>query len=294
MTAGELLVSGTRTTKNSVNPPAGSERGASAPRSGRAKARRRREATIRILLRLLILGIILGAWQIAGDDEVRLNMPTFTGTMTAMFDMIADGSLQSALWITNQALIVGYSLALLVSLPLGIAMGSNLAVERVATPYLVILQAVPMIAVVPIVQAVFGLTFSARVMVVFLFSFIYVTINTMVGVRTVDVSLTEMSRSFVSTRRQRLRFVVLPAAVPGIMSGVRLGLGRAMIGMVVAELSLIGAGVGSLILDYQVTFRPANVFAILFVVVLEGVILMEIARRLEARLGRWRGGVAVE
>ena len=91
-----------------------------------------------------------------------------------------------------------------------------------------------------------------------------------------------------------MRYVVLPAAVPGIMAGVRLGLGRAMIGMVVAELSLIGAGIGSLILDYQVRFQPAYVFAIILVVILEGVLLMEIARRLETRLGQWKGSVTVE
>jgi ABC-type nitrate/sulfonate/bicarbonate transport system permease component len=103
-----------------------------------------------------------------------------------------------------------------------------------------------------------------------------------------------MARSYLASPLQRMRFVILPAAVPGIMAGVRLGLGRAMIGMVVAELSLIGAGVGSLILDYQVRFQPAYVFAIILVVILEGVLLMEIARRLELRLGQWKGSVTIE
>jgi ABC-type nitrate/sulfonate/bicarbonate transport system permease component len=147
---------------------------------------------------------------------------------------------------------------------------------------------------VPIVQASLGLTFAARVAVVFLFSFVYMTVNTMVGVRTVDPGLKEMARSYLASPLQRMRFVILPAAVPGIMAGVRLGLGRAMIGMVVAELSLIGAGVGSLILDYQVRFQPAYVFAIILVVILEGVLLMEIARRLELRLGQWKGSVTIE
>ena len=250
--------------------------------------------TTKVVLRLAILGAILGLWQLAGNDEIRLGMPTFTGTLAAAAEMFADGSLLEALFITNQALFVGYLLAIVVSLPLGVAMGSSPAVERVATPYLMILLAAPMIALVPIVQAALGLTFAARVAVVFLFSFIYMTVNTMVGVRTVDPGLREMSRSFLASPLQRMRYVVLPAAVPGIMAGVRLGLGRAMIGMVVAELSLIGAGVGSLILDYQVRFQPAYVFAIILVVVLEGVLLMEIARRLETRLGQWKGSVTIE
>lgn len=248
----------------------------------------------KVALRLAILAAIVILWQMAGNDEVRLGMPTFTGTVAAGAEMFADGSLIGALWITNQAMFVGYFLAIVVSLPLGIAMGSSPATERIATPYLMILLAAPMIAVVPIVQAVLGLTFAARVAVVFLFSFIYMTVNTMVGVRTVDPALKEMSRSYLASRLQRMRYVIVPAAIPGIMAGVRLGLGRAMIGMVVAELSLIGAGVGSLILDYQVRFQPAYVFAIILVVILEGVLLMEIARRLEMRLGQWKGSVTVE
>jgi ABC-type nitrate/sulfonate/bicarbonate transport system permease component len=248
----------------------------------------------KIALRLGILAVVLGLWQMVGNDEIRLGMPTFTGTVTAGAEMFADGTLLNALWITNQAMFVGYFLAIVVSLPLGIAMGSSPAIERVATPYLMILLAAPMIAVVPIVQASLGLTFAARVAVVFLFSFVYMTVNTMVGVRTVDPGLKEMARSYLASPLQRMRFVILPAAVPGIMAGVRLGLGRAMIGMVVAELSLIGAGVGSLILDYQVRFQPAYVFAIILVVILEGVLLMEIARRLELRLGQWKGSVTIE
>jgi ABC-type nitrate/sulfonate/bicarbonate transport system permease component len=248
----------------------------------------------KVLLRSAILIVLLVLGQMGGNDEIRLGMPTFTGTMGALGEMVADGSLVEALWITNQALIVGYLLALVVSLPLGVAMGSSPAFERIAGPYLIILQAAPMIALVPIVQAALGLTFAARVAIVFLFSFIYMTINTMVGVRGVDPGLKEMSRSFLASPSQRMRFVILPAAVPGIMAGVRLGLGRAMIGMVVAELALIGAGVGSLILDYQVRFQPAYVFAIILVVVLEGVLLMEIARRLELRLSQWKGSTVLE
>jgi ABC-type nitrate/sulfonate/bicarbonate transport system permease component len=91
-----------------------------------------------------------------------------------------------------------------------------------------------------------------------------------------------------------LRRVTLPAAVPAIMAGVRLGMGRAIIGMVIAELSLIGAGIGSLILDYQVRFEPAYVFAIVLTAVVEGVVLIEIARRIESRFARWKGSRGFE
>lgn len=257
-----------------------------------------RERWLKPALRLGILGLLIGSWQLIGNDEVRLAMPTFTRTMTALVDMVsvgfAEDSLLEGMIITNQALVGGFAVALAVSLPLGIAMGSSRGIANVATPYLTVLLAAPMIALVPIVQVVFGLTLAARIVVVFLFSFIYMTINTMVGVQEVPADLKEMGRSYGATRWQMLRTVTIPAAVPAIMAGVRLGLGRAIIGMVIAELSLIGAGIGSLILEYQVRFQPAYVFGIVLLAVLEGVILMEIARRVEARFARWKGAEGVE
>ncbi|HEX7172604.1 MAG TPA: ABC transporter permease [Candidatus Limnocylindria bacterium] len=257
-----------------------------------------RERWLKPVLRLGILALLIGGWQLIGNDEIQLAMPTFTRTMAALFDMLSAGfaedSLLEGLVITNQALVGGFLLALAVSLPLGIAMGSSRGVANIATPYLTVLLAAPMIALVPIVQVVLGLTLAARIAVVFLFSFIYMTINTMVGVQEVAPDLKEMGRSFGATRWQMLRMVTFPAAVPAIMAGIRLGLGRAIIGMIIAELSLIGAGIGSLILEYQVRFQPAYVFGIVLLAVLEGVLLMELARRVEGRFARWKGVEGVE
>lgn len=248
----------------------------------------------KVALRLAVLFTILGAWQLLGDDQSRLTMPTFTRTLAALAELISTGALIDGLWTTNQALIGGYALSLAVSLPLGVLLGTSIGAERVLQPYLTILLAAPMISVVPIIQAAFGLTLGARIAVVFLFAFIYMTINTTVGVRGVDSRLREMASSFGSTRLQMLRWVILPGAVPAIMAGVRLGLGRAIIGMIIAELVLVGAGIGSLIIEYETRIQPAYVFAIVLAVVLEGVLLMEIARRIEGRLAHWRGTSAVE
>jgi ABC-type nitrate/sulfonate/bicarbonate transport system permease component len=257
-----------------------------------------RERWLKPVLRLGILAAFLGTWQLMGNDEIRLAMPTFTRTVAALGDLLSqgwgEGTLLEGMLITNQALLGGYAAALAVSLPLGILMGSSRGIANVAMPYLTVLLAAPMIALVPIVQLVFGLTLAGRIVVVFLFAFIYMTINTMIGVREVSPELKEMARSFGATRGQMLRRVILPSAVPAIMAGVRLGLGRAIIGMIIAELSLIGAGIGSLILEFQVRFEPAYVFAIVLLAVLEGVLLMEIARRVEIRFARWRGVQGVE
>lgn len=248
----------------------------------------------KLALRLGVLVAVLGTWQLIGEEEIQLEMPTFTRTLRALGDLIADGSLIEALLITNQALVGGFGLALAVSLLLGIALGYSELLERTMYPYLFVLLATPMIALVPIIQVIFGLSLAARVVVVFLFAFIYMTVNTMTGVRTVDVGLREMGTSFGASRWQMLRKIVLPAASPAIMAGVRLGLGRAIIGMIIAELALVGAGIGSLVIEFQTRFQPAYVFAVVLAVVVEGVLLMEIAQRLESRFASWKGGPAVE
>jgi ABC-type nitrate/sulfonate/bicarbonate transport system permease component len=153
-----------------------------------------------LFLRIAILVGVLGIWQAAGSETIRLSLPTFTRVLTAIGDMLSDGSLIEGLLITNQAMVAGFALALLIGLPLGIAMGSRASVERLAQPYLTILLAMPMIAVTPIVQGVFGLSFTARVVIVFLFSFIYVVVNAAVGVQGVAAELREMGRSFGASR----------------------------------------------------------------------------------------------
>lgn len=253
-----------------------------------------RRQSRKIALRAGLLVALLGLWQYAGSDTGRFTLPTFTRTLAALGELATDGSLIAALFATNQALIGGFALALAVSLPLGVWMGTTPWVERVAQPYLMMLLATPMIALVPVVQVAFGLTLTARIVVVFIFAFIYMTVNTMTGVRSVAPGLRAMASSFGASRLQMLRWVVLPGSVPAVMAGVRLGLGRAIIGMVVAELTLVGAGVGSLIIEYQVRYQPGYVFAVVLVTVLEGVLLMEIAARVERRFGRWDPQHAVE
>ena len=239
----------------------------------------------------MVLALVLGTWQLVGVDDAPGRLPTFTRTMTALGQLIAEGRLVEGLLATNQALVLGFLLAVAVSVPLGVAMGSNALLARITQPYMTIFLAVPTIALVPIVQTVFGLTLAARVVIVFLFSFVYIAVNTMVGVRTVDPSFRQMAQSYGAGRGRMLLEVILPGALPGVMSGIRLGLGRALVGMVVAELALVGAGVGSLIIEFQGRIRIAEVLAVVIAIIVEGVVLMELARRLELRLAPWRTGI---
>jgi len=241
----------------------------------------------RAAVRIATLLAFIGAWQLAGNDTIGLLFPTFGRTLAAFWGLVSDGTLQLALFITNQTLLVGFLIMLGVGIPVGIITARVELLDRMVTPYLTFLVAVPVIALIPVVQALLGLTFAARVTVVVLFGIPYVIINTAVAVRRVDPVLTEMATSFGASRFMILRNVILPAAVPGIMAGIRIALGQALIGMVVAELTIVGAGIGSLIADLQGRFRVAPVLAVAVTIVLEGVLLMTIVEWIERRLGRW-------
>lgn len=239
-----------------------------------------------LTLRLGILVVLIAAWQLVGNDSAMIRMPTFTRTAGAFWRMLTSWQLPAALLQSNIALICGYALALLAGIPLGVLMGTVDLARKVVSPYLLMLLSLPLIAVLPILQTIFGLGLGTRIVVVFLFSFVYVAMNTMVGVRSLPTDLDEMSRSFGASRLQRLTKVVLPHAFPAIMAGARLGLGRGVVGMVIAELFLVSSGLGSLLSFYMTRFDTGAVLAVALTMVLEGVVLMAIARRVEALLTR--------
>lgn len=231
---------------------------------------------------------VLAVWYVIGSDESRMDFPTPTRTVQALWSMISDGTLIEALLATNQALVIGFLASCLVGIPLGIGVGLIPRLGRVAVPILTIFMSLPLIALVPVIQVIFGLTLAARAAVVMLFAWPFVVFNVVSGVRSIDRHLEEMAHSFGARRWQRLRRVILPGSLAHVMAGIRVGLGRAVSGMVVGELVLVGAGLGSLLSHFQGRFETAHVMGIVVVIVVEGVVLTWLAAKWEGRLLRWR------
>jgi ABC-type nitrate/sulfonate/bicarbonate transport system permease component len=123
---------------------------------------------------------------------------------------------------------------------------------------------------------------------VFLFAVVEIILNTAAGVRYASRDLIEMARSFKATEWRLFRKVILPDSLPGIMAGVRIGTGRAVVGMVVVEILLVAVGVGLLILRYRARFQSANLYAMVFSLAVFGVVLLTIARLVERRVTRWK------
>jgi NitT/TauT family transport system permease protein len=261
------------------------------PRAGRpflAAARRLRQQRGQgIVEPLVALAVIATVWELGATAAASLLIPTFTETVTALVALIVDPRLWQALAISNQALVVGFAVAVAVGLPLGLALGRYRGLAAVLNPYLTILLTVPMAGLIPLLIMSVGIRFEARVLVVFLFTVVVLVVNARAGVREVDPDLIEMANSFGSSERQLWGLVLLPASVPAVMIGLRLGLSHAVTGMVIVELLLVAAGIGHLILQFQAFLQPGSLYATVVVVVLEALALISIANWLARRVAPW-------
>lgn len=261
------------------------------PRAGRpfrAAARRLRQSRGEgIVEPLIALVVIAAVWELGARAAASLLIPTFTETVSALAALLVDPRLWQALAISNQALVVGFAVAVLVGIPLGLALGRYRGLAAVLNPYLTILLTIPMAGMIPLLVMSVGIRFEARALVVFLFTVVVLVVNARAGVREADPDLIEMATSFGSSERQLWGHVLLPASVPAVMVGLRLGLSHAVTGMVIVELLLVAAGIGHLILQYQALLQPGALYATVVVVVLEALVLISLANWLARKVAPW-------
>lgn len=233
------------------------------------------------------LAVFACVWQLGANRLNSLLLPTFTETAGALLRMAGTAELWQALWISNQAMVLGFLTASLTGVPLGLLIGRWRALEKWVNPYLNILLVLPKAALIPILIMAAGLGLFSRVLIVFSFSFVVIVVNTRAGLRLVDPTWIDMARAFGAGELQIWRKVLLRGALPAVLTGLRLGLIRSVTGMVTVELLLLALGIGRMILDFQGTFQAANLYATIFAVVAEAVVLSQAFKWLAARAGRW-------
>ncbi len=248
----------------------------------------------RWLFRAGSLILVAAAWQLLAWWIQGLLFPSFTDTLSALLRLLATPRFWQALWLSHQALLLGFGAALVLGIGAGLLMGRSRAADAFVDPYLTILLVTPMSALIPVVIITLGLDLLARALVVMLFAVVMIAVSARAGVRTLDPSWLEMVRSFGATEWQLWRTVVLPGAMPAVITGVRLGLARAFTGMIAVELLLVAIGVGRLILDFQGMFDAGGVYATVMVLVAESVLVLQGLGWLERRLSPWANQVAVE
>jgi ABC-type nitrate/sulfonate/bicarbonate transport system permease component len=237
--------------------------------------------------RLLTLLLFLGAWQAYAEFSGGLLVPGVPETVEALAKMLISPDLWSALYVSNQALALGFGLSVVLGVPIGILLGRFPTSEKYANVYLNILLVTPMAAIIPLLVMAVGFGLAGRVILVTLFGVIMVIVNSRAGVRQVDPSLIQMARSFGASEATIWRRILIPGAMPAIMTGLRLGLGRAITGMVIVELLMVSVALGKMILQYRGLFQAPNLYAVIIVIVAEALILISLIGWLERRLTPW-------
>ncbi len=245
-------------------------------------------------LRLLVFAVVVGIWELFLSTSQNFLLPRFAEMASALFHLLfSEARFWQALYISNQALIFGYAVSLLVGIPLGLIAGRLRWTDRFFNPYVGVLLAMPVAPLIPIVIIALGLGLAARVFIVVLFAFVFITVNTRAGVRGVEPSLIEMAQSFSASEGQIWRRIVIPGALPAIFAGMRIGLGRAITGMVMVELILVASGLGRLLLEYSGRMQSDMVFATVLTVILEALALLTAMQTIEKRLTLWAPNVSI-
>jgi NitT/TauT family transport system permease protein len=264
--------------------------GGGRPGAGRSLVSRALDS--KAFLRLLTLAIVAGVWQWYAVAVGGLLIPTFDGTVVAFGALLVDSAFWGAVWVSNQAMLIGFAITVVLGIPIGLLMGRYRPAEAFTDVYINILLVTPMAALIPLIIMAIGFGLNARVLLVVLFAIPMVIVNSRAGVRQVDPSLIEMAQSFGATERSLWWRILLPGSMPAVMTGIRIGLSRSLTAMVVIELLLVAVGLGGLILDFRGSFQAENLYAVVIFVVVEALVLITVGRWLERRLVPWtREGV---
>ena len=231
----------------------------------------------------------LAVWELI--SRVIVNNSLFlaapTQIIAAIVNLATTGELEHHIAISGIEFIIGYVIACVLGIALGVAMAGSATVKQMTQPWVSGLYATPTIALAPLFILWFGIGIWSKVIVVATLVLFPVTINTEAGLRQTSERLAEMLRSFGATRRQIFWKLSLPSATPFVLAGLKLGIGRGLIGVVVAELFGSRAGLGRLISQSADSFNMPELFAGVVVLAIAGIVMTAGFSWLEARLVPW-------
>jgi NitT/TauT family transport system permease protein len=252
-----------------------------------AASRRARHRLIVWAIRLCSLTVVLVAWQIGGQriDPVLFTTPSAVGG--AAVQMILSGELWSYLWPSLVVLVVGLAISAVAGIAVGLLLARFWVLDVGLDMYITFLYSTPTVALVPLIVLWIGFESSAKIVILFLFAFFPLVINTYQGVKNVDPRLLEVGRAFRCSERQLWSNIMLPAALPFIVTGLRLAVGRGLIGMVLADLYTAISGIGYLITRSASTYRVDKMFVPIVVLGILGITLTALLRAAEHWIAPW-------
>lgn len=252
-----------------------------------AASRRARRRVYVTLIRVVSLAIVLGAWQIGGQRIDPVLFTTPSAVVSAAAQMIANGELWSYLWPSLVVFVVGLVISTVAGIATGLLLARFWVLDVGLDMYISFLYATPSVALVPLIVLWVGFESTAKIVILILFAFFPMVINTYQGVKNVDPKLLEVGTAFRCSERQLWTNIVLPAALPFIMTGLRLSVGRALIGMVFADLYTAISGIGYLITRSASTYRVDKMFVPIVVLGLLGITLTALMRASERLVAPW-------
>lgn len=249
--------------------------------------RRRRILRERVLPPFAAFVVFIVAWQalVWIADYPPFILPGPFVVAERFVEAVVDGTFRPHLLATLGEILVGFTVGAAAAIPTGYVLARSRLANRVLSPYLVAAQAVPILALAPLIALWFGTGLLARSVIVALVVFFPVAISTMIAVRGIDRRLLEMARTYRVTRSQRIRLVEIPAALPGIVGGLRIGITLAVVGAIVAEWTGGEVGLGVLInLARGSLFDIPLLFATLVLIAIVGIVLYTIVLLVERRV----------
>jgi ABC-type nitrate/sulfonate/bicarbonate transport system permease component len=252
-----------------------------------AATRRHRRQALNLAIRLVSLAIALTLWQMVGAGIDPILFTTPSAVAVAAVEMIGSGELWTYLWPSLVVLAVGLSLAAVTGAAIGLMLARYWLLDIGLSVYITFLYSIPSVALVPLIVLWAGFEFKAKVIILFLFAFFPMVINTYQGVKSVDPKLIEVGRAFRCSEYQLWTNIVLPAALPFIVTGLRLAVGRGLIGMVLADLYTAISGIGYLIVRTASTYQVDKMFVPIVTLGLLGVSLTALLRVAEKYVAPW-------
>lgn len=233
-----------------------------------------------IMTSLLIWALL---WEIVGRSGASFVIPPLSGILERIVEIVPTAAFGEALWITGKAFVIGTLIAIVIGIPLGVVMGRSSLADRIFLPWVNLFLSAPLSALVPVIMVIFGAGQTTIIFTVVLFAVWIIVLDARAGVRSITPSLVEMALSFGATPLQAFTKIYVWAALPEILSGVRLGLIRAVKGVVIGQMLVSIIGFGRLFELYSSRFLMEHFWALLFVLFAFAFAINEVLAWLERR-----------
>ena len=238
----------------------------------------------------IAVGLVL--WEILARVllENELLIPPPSSVLRSFWSLLLSGQLKKHFVATLLEFAYGFSTACIVGVVLGYFMGMYKWFDQIMDPWIAALYSIPIITIVPLIIIWFGIGMMSKVIVVFKITAVAIILNTAAGIKALDPVWLELAKSLRLSSWETTYKIRFPGALPFIITGMRLGVGRALLGVVVAELMASNAGLGYLLRDASETWDSPKLFVTVLLLAMIGLVSFNLIKKLERRMAPWRQG----